>query len=226
MKIGIVIATLRELKQFLESNYKIEELSNTPFKVFKTIVNNNEVYAINSGVGASEASAATQYIISIYNVELILNYGVTGAIDKSLKLNELFVVNKCVNRDFDTSFIDPVKKYQLDCYDDIYIPMSIDMIEFAKTVEPSLRDVICASGDSFVCDTNEKIRLHNETKASIVDMEIAAIARICDINKIKCLSIKSISDEFIATKTDYLTNATNSANKAFNLFNKILQQIK
>ena len=59
MRIGIVIAIERELKAFLKSNYEIEEITDNNFTCFKTVINNNEVYAIKSGWGLIDAAMAT-----------------------------------------------------------------------------------------------------------------------------------------------------------------------
>ena len=84
MKIGIVIAIERELESFLKSEYDIEEINDNSFTCFKTNINNNEVYAIKSGWGLIDAAMTTQYLITKYNVEIVLNFGVTGALDPSL----------------------------------------------------------------------------------------------------------------------------------------------
>ena len=104
-KIGIVIAIERELEAFLKSNYEIETFDDGAFTCFKTIINHNEVYAVKSGWGLIDAAMTTQYLITKYNVEIILNFGVTGALDPSLKVSDLFYVSKCVTYDFDTSSI-------------------------------------------------------------------------------------------------------------------------
>ena len=109
MKIGIVIAIEKELKSFLESNYEITTIEDNSFICFKTTINNNEVYAIKSGWGLIDAAIATQYLITKYGVEKILNFGVTGALEQSLKVSDLFYVSKCLNFDFDVSTISDVK---------------------------------------------------------------------------------------------------------------------
>ena len=112
MKIGIVIAVERELVSFLESSYTIEEKYKGKIKYYCTKINNNEIYAIKSGWGLIDAAAATQFMISVLDCSAIINFGVTGALDPELKVKELFVVNRCMNYDFDTSCIDPVKRHQ------------------------------------------------------------------------------------------------------------------
>lgn len=224
MKIGIVIAIARELKSFLESDFEIETLNLNNREIYKTKVNDNEVYAVKSGYGEIDAAAATQLLITGFGCETILNFGVTGALDRSLKVDDLFVVTKTINHDYDVSPIDPVKLHQYEEFEDEFIPLDKGLIDFAKSLYPQLKDAVDASGDRFVYLTEDKINLNN-LGANICDMEIAAIARICFLNGVKCLSIKCISDTFDGDGGDFNTNVTNSANKAFKLMEDILYKL-
>ncbi|MBQ0136018.1 MAG: 5'-methylthioadenosine/S-adenosylhomocysteine nucleosidase [Oscillospiraceae bacterium] len=224
MKIGIVIAIARELKSFLESDFEIETLNISNKEIYKTKVNNNEVYAIKSGYGLVDAAAATQLLISCYGCEVILNFGVTGALDRALKVDDLFVVTKTINHDYDVSPIDPVKLHQYEEFEDEYIPLDKGMIEFVKSLYPELKEAVDASGDRFIVETQDKINLYN-LGCNICDMEIAAIARVCALSGVKCLSIKCISDTFDGDGGDFNTNVTNSANKAFKLMEDILYKL-
>lgn len=224
MKIGIAIAVARELKSFLESEYRVEVINADNREVYKTIVNGNEIYAIKTGFGKIDASASTQYLITKYDVDMILNFGVTGAVRAGLKVDDLFLVESTINYDYDVSAVDPVKPHQYEEFIDEHIPLDNELIRFVKNIKSDLKEVVCASGDSFIEKLEDKIML-SDLGCSICDMEIAAIARICFLNKIKCLSIKCISDTFEGNGGDFNENITKSANKAFKLIQEILLQI-
>lgn len=223
MKIGIVIAVEKELVSFLKSSYEIELKSNKNIQYYKTKVNDNEVYAIKSGCGLIDAAAATQFLISVLDVELILNFGVTGALDPSLKVSDLFVVNKCLNYDFDTSCVDPVRKHQYMEFEDEFMPLDRQLIEFVKGIR-DIKEVNCASGDQFVEDKKEKEKRF-ALNCQICDMELAAIVRVCLLNNVKCLSIKCISDAYDGDGSDFITNVRISSDKAFNLISEILTKL-
>ena len=224
MKIGIVIAIERELQSFLESNYEIVTLNDGGFTCFRTLVNNNEVYAIRSGWGLIDAAMATQYLITRYNTEIILNFGVTGALDPALKVSDLFYVSKCMNFDFDTSSIDNVVKHQYGDMDDEFIHLDQGLIDLLKSVYPNIKEAVDASGDLFVDRKKDKEERFS-CGCNICDMEIAAIARVCFLNKVKCLSIKCISDEYDGDGSDFEKNVRFSADKAFRLIDKLLNTI-
>jgi len=224
MKIGIIIAVARELKSFLDSEYQVETLVQDHREIYKTVINNNEVYAIRSGCGLIDSSSATQYLITKFNVEIIINFGVTGALKEELKVQDLFVVNAAISYGFDTSNIDPVKKHQFAEYEDEHIPLDIKLQKLAKSIKPDLKDCVVASGDQFITDLNEKFSLR-DLGCDICDMEIAGIARTCLNNEVPCLSIKCISDTLYGDGKEFAENIHASANKAFQFIQQLLSTL-
>ena len=81
-----------------------------------------------------------------------------------------------------------------------------------------------ASGDRFVESKADKDALR-ALSCDICDMEIAAIARICALNDVPCLSVKCISDTYDGTSADFEQNVTRSAEKAFYALRCILEHI-
>ena len=224
MRIGLIIAIERELKAFINygNELETEEINNK--LIYKCNINGHEVYAIKSGYGIIDAAAATQFLITKYGVNLIVNFGVTGALDRSLKVSDLFVVRKVLNYDYDVSNIDPVKKHQYEEFKDEFIPLDEEMINFVKTIYPNIKEAIVASGAKFIDDKKEKEELFNKG-CNICDMEIASIARISYLNGVKALSIKCISDTYDGDGGDFIKNVTSSAEKAFKVIIEILKRI-
>lgn len=222
MKIGIVIAIARELKAFLESDFKIEILTVCHKEIYKTNINGNEVYAIKSGYGQIDAAAATELLIACFGVEVILNFGVTGALKQHMKVEDLFLASHAVNYAYDVSPIDPVKPAQYEEFKDVYIPLDPSLIELARKNHPELKLAKVASGDRFIEKPEDKKMLRETFDCDICDMEVAAIARTCYLNEVKCLSIKCISDTLEGDGGDFNQNVVNSANKAFALLKEIL----
>ena len=223
MKTGLLIAIEKELKAFLESGAEIREEQVSGRTVYRTRIGDNEVFALCSGYGEIDAAAGTQMLITRYGCERMLNFGVTGALDPALQVEDLFVATRVCHYDFDSSPIDPVKPHQYVEFPDEFIPLSEELIAEAKKMEPGLREASVASGDRFVEDRAFKQELF-ALGCQICDMELAAIARVCWLNRIPCLSIKCISDTFEGGSGDFLTNVERSAAKAFRVLNGILAQ--
>ena len=225
MRVGIVIAVKKELESFLNSDYHVDVLIDNKRDVFRTIIGDKEVYAIKSGAGQIDAASATQLLITKYDVDVVLNFGVAGAIVRGLQVQDLFVVNKACNYDFDTSEVDEIGKHQYEEFTDMYIPLDNTLINLTKSLCPDIKDAYVASGDKFIAFKKEKDDLSNDTLCNICDMEIAAIARTCFLNEVKCLSIKCISDSYEGSGTEYRENVSKSSDKAFKLMIEIIKQL-
>jgi adenosylhomocysteine nucleosidase len=222
-KIGIIVAVKDEFETFLKDNsFKIEKIDTTCFDVEKTIINDNEIYVLRSGYGEIDASAGTQFLISVFGVEYILNYGVVGALKSGLKVQDLFLIEKVVHYDFDASSIDGTRIGEYLDIKDIYMKTNSYLNQKVIELMPNILPVICASGDKFIADINFKKELANEFNASICDMESAAIIRVSLKNKIPCVAIKCISDTLEGTGKDYLENVSMSSKIAFDLIKKLL----
>lgn len=222
MKIGLLIAVDRELEAFLKSGEERTEETVANRTIYKTRMEGHEIFAIRSGCGQIDAAAATMLLIVHCGCELILNFGVTGALDADLKVEDLFVVEKVCHYDFDVTAFEAVKPGQYEEYADEFIPLDAELAQLAAERIPGIRKVADASGDKFVEDRAEKLRLRN-MGCSICDMEIAAIARTCERSGVKCLSIKCISDTFDGNGEDFNTNVRRSAEKAFAVIREVLK---
>ena len=225
MKIGLLIAIERELDAFLQSGEERTEEAVAGKTIYKTRMEGHDVYAVQSGCGEIDAAAATMLLIVKYGCEVIMNFGVTGALEEDLKVEDLFVVEKVCHYDFDTSAIDAVKKGQYAEYPDEFIPLDAGLIRLAEGRIPGIRRIAAASGDKFVEDRAEKLRLR-AMGCGICDMEIAGIARICERSGVKCLSIKCISDAFDGTGADFEKNVKSGAEKAFRVIREVLRNMK
>ena len=223
MKIGLLIAVESELRAFLESGAEIREEKVNGRTVYQTRIGKQEVYALCSGCGEIDAAAGTQLLITRFGCEEMLNFGVTGALDPALKVEDLFVVTGVCHYDFDTSPIDPVKPHQYEEFPDEFIPLDAGLLARAKEAAPELRETRVASGDKFVEDRKVKQELF-ALGCQICDMEIAAIARVCWLNQVPCLSIKCISDTYEGGAGDFWTNVERSAEKAFRVLRTLLEK--
>ena len=94
MKIGIIIAIERELKSFLESGQKIMEEKVGSKIIYHTEMYGHEISAARSGYGEIDAAATTQLLILHTGCDVVVNFGVAGAIVPGLKVDDLFLVEK------------------------------------------------------------------------------------------------------------------------------------
>jgi len=224
MRVGLLIAIERELKAFLESEGDLREEQVNGRTVYRTEIGGNEVFAVMSGYGEIDAAAGTQLLITKYGCDAILNFGVTGALDPALRVEDLFVVRRVRHYDFDVSLIDPVRVNQYPGEPDEFMAADEGLISLAKEVCPELREATVASGDRFVEDKALKRKLR-EAECGICDMEIAAITRVCRLNDVRCLSIKCISDTYDGDGGDFEKNVEKSAKKAFEVLKRVIEKM-
>ena len=225
MKIGLLIAIARELKAFLALGNDLKEETVNRRPVWRTTIRGHEIIALCSGYGEIDAAAGTQLLITHFGCEAVFNFGVTGALLPGLKVEDLFVVRRVCHYDYDVSLIDPVRPHQYAEFPDEYIPMDDRLIALARQAMPGLREITVASGDRFVEDREDK-RALAALGCGICDMEVAAIARVCFMSGVPCLSLKCISDTFEGDGGEFQVNVEKSAEKAFAAILRVLEQLE
>lgn len=225
MKIGLLIAIRRELEAFLAGGEERTEETVAGRTIYKTRMEGHDVFAVQSGCGEIDASSAAMLLIVKYGCEVIVNFGVAGALDADLKVEDLFVAEKAWHYDFDvTPFAGTIRVGQYEEYPDEFIPLDAGLVRLAEKCVPGIRRIAVASGDKFVENREEKLRLR-KSGCGICEMELAGIARVCSRSNVKCLSIKCISDAFDGTGADFEKNVRNSAVRAFAAIREVLKAL-
>ena len=223
MKIGLIIATEEEFETLVEG-FKVEahEEKDDIYHTFLLYINEHEVYVAKSGVGEIASSSLTQYLITKYNVKLIINAGVVGSLKNHFSLEQVCLVKDVVHYDFDTSKIDNVP---VGYYEDYgrFIPLTNKYIELIKNNYPDILEVRCASGDKFIDSKEMKDYLVKEFDADICDMESAGITLTAIKNKVDLISLKIVSDDGDASK--YNSNVNKTCDILYQLLNKLLVNI-
>ena len=102
----MIVAMSKELKSYFETLGDLIELNEQAYDVWKATAYGKELYIVKSGVGEISAAAATQYLLTKFNVDLVINFGVCGKLSSDLKLLDTVVVKSVVHYQFDTSEID------------------------------------------------------------------------------------------------------------------------
>ncbi len=204
MKIGMLIAIQKEIDAFMaeyEGKYSKEAVSG--FDVYKVDNGKNQVFAIHSGAGQVFAAAATMLLIDRFEVEMIINYGIVGALREGLSGMDTCVVDRIVHYCFDTSLIDNCEVGRHLEYDSIFIPTDKKLLETALELDENLKVVTCASGEKFIDDVEERLALGRDFESDICEMEAAAIQLIADRNDVPCLFLKAVSDSLYGGADEY-----------------------
>ena len=224
MNVGMVVAV--EMAAVDELYGRATEVIDTHFqKIHKYEKNDINLYIINCGPGQIVAAASCQLLISEFDVEIILNFGVVGALTEDAGKKRLYIAKEVINYDYDTSEADDVEVGRHMGYQSRNIPLSKDLIEKARSIDESIPLAIAASGSKFVASRSEKEWINREFGADILDMELAALAIISDINHIPALSIKMVADSIDGGSEEFYKELKKSSMDALILLDKIIESL-
>ena len=181
MKIGIIVAMDKELKQLQE--------------VFR----NSDVLVQKCGIGKVNAALGAQRMINEFHPDCIISSGCAGGNGDDINVQDIIISKELCYHDVycgkaidDTTVYGQVQglpaRYQADP----------ELLRKALSIGPSgvnLHQGLIVTGDWFV-DSKDKMReiIGHFPEAKAVDMESCAIAQTCYINKVPFISFRVISD--------------------------------
>ncbi len=225
--VGIIAAMSEEMeaiKQYME-NIKVEKEFENEFFVGK--IGKTECVLTTCGIGKVNAARSTQLLICRYNPECIINVGVAGGIDNNIKIGDIVIGERFVQYDFDlTAFGRELGELPGDIgkyiYSDSKLLEKAENILINNSEQKAIVGTI-ASGDKFVTETEKSKEIYKSFDSSCVDMEGAAIAQVCFIDKVPFIAIRSISDSVNdMNKIDYEKFMPEAARKASDFVKEFL----
>jgi len=198
-KIGIIVAMEEELESILDimDNIEEKEIYGLTFKTGQ--IEKNKIIVVKCGVGKVNAARVTQILIDTFNVKCVINVGAAGALNPFLNIGDIVIGEKLIQHDFDITAFDHDKGYITGVGDYIYSDSElIEKFENAannlKEKDYKIKKGIIATGDIFCTDIKMKNKIFSKFDADCVEMEGAAIAQVCYLDKIPFIVIRSISD--------------------------------
>ena len=220
MTIGIYTAMEKEAKSFfVGSDFVTQKIGAYTFYKFG-LSGADAVLCVPPYVGEITAAAGTQMLIDRFAVDIVLNFGVVGALTEQASQMAMAYVGFVTHYQMDTSAVDDFDAGYYDVFATKTIPTNAQLIDLAKSVV-DLPVVGCASGDKFVGDPAEKFDLADRFGAQICDMEAAGILITCKYANVPCLFVKCIADTLFGGKDEYWDKATAVTGK----FRAVAEQI-
>ncbi len=197
--IGIIVAMKEELIEIAKELEDVKTEQKFNLKFLNGKMSNKNIILVESGVGKVNASRVAQILIDNYKVDAILNVGAAGALDSSLNIGDIVIAEKLIQHDFDITAFNHHKGYITGVGDYIECDKGLvkDILNSAINIKDSTFKVekgIIATGDIFCTDINMKDKIYTKFNAKCVEMEGAAIAQVCYLDKIPFVVIRSISD--------------------------------
>jgi len=222
--IGMLVAV--EIKAVLDRyGDSLCEKETAGYKVMEYKTPEYNLVILKCGAGEIAAAGGTQFLISEYKTDMIINFGVVGGLTPEMAKTKTCIVDKVVHYDFDTSAVDNWEVGRYAEYPDVYIPATKALVEKAVSINPELMPVICASADKFIADPQQKINLNRQFGAHICEMEAAGIVLTCNRNNVPCLLIKSVSDSIEGGAEEFRSTVNEAAAICLDIADKIIREI-
>ena len=197
--IGIIAAMQEELDEILNIVELIEQKNIYEITFYIGKIKSKKIVLVKSGVGKVNAARVTQILIDNFNVNYVINVGSAGAIEPKLNIGDIVIGTKLIQHDFDITAFNHEKGYITGVGS--YINSDEKLIENLKQSIENINDTKCkvkygiiASGDIFCTDIKMKEKIYSKFNADCVEMEGAAVAQVCFLDKIPFVVIRSISD--------------------------------
>lgn len=160
------------------------------------------------GIAKVNAALCTQAAIDNFHPDCVINTGIAGGMNSSVKVCDIVISTEVLPHDLDLHFL---KDYPPYCG---IFKADEKLMDIAEKVcnefsVNSFRGRI-VSGEAFISDNKVKTDIQQRFSPYAVDMESAAIGHCCYLNKMPYVSVRCISD-----------NADDDGAMSFDEFEKI-----
>lgn len=160
-----------------------------------------------TGVGKINAAKTTQWIADTQEPDEIINFGSCGCVSNNIETGRLLQVGSVHN--------------DIEAYP--FAPYGVTPFSNEEKIKLGSSSVSCLTADRFYDKYRtdySKAYTEKLKDVTIVDMELYAIAQVCNENSIKCTSYKWVSDSGMADQW------SENREIGFDKFQKIIERIK
>ena len=184
--IGVVIAMQSEAEILLSQMKIIRSLAVSGKNVHVGRAFGKDLALCVCGVGKVNAALGTQLLVSKFDAEKILNFGVAGGLNKNTELCAVYQITAAVQFDFDLVDLNGTKIGTLNEYTENYLTLN----HFKAGLEKRK----LGTADRFNDSPADYKLLTEELNADIRDMEGGAIVQAAFAAELPVYSVKAISD--------------------------------
>lgn len=197
--VGIIAAMDEEIDSIKELMNNISEEKIYNLKLIHGTMKDKEIILVKCGVGKVNAARTTQILSDNFNIDYVINVGTAGGLNPKIEIGDIVIGREILQHDFDITAGGHPKGYISEI--GTYLYSDKDLIKKAEKDMKKIKEPFhiilgrIATGDIFVQDINVKEKIEKEFKADCCEMEGAAIAQVCTLNKIPFIIIRAISDK-------------------------------
>lgn len=181
------------------------------------------MYVLNAGAGELAAAAGTQLLIARYDVDMVVNFGVVGALTEEMAKAERCIVTRLIHYDFSGRSWLGLPDGQYPGRGTLYYETTPELVEKALALDPGLKAVTCASADKFVDTLEDKRQLHERFGAEICEMEAAGVVITAERCGVPSLVIKAVSDGLSGGAEEFFEELKRVSDLCFETVDKLLR---
>lgn len=192
-KVGILCPSDTELEPFLP-HIRDGRTTREAMLTFHTgRIGGLPVTAVYSGVCKVNAAIAAQLLIDRFGCNAIVNAGVAGGIDPSVGLFDTVVSERAAYHDVAGDILTEFHPWMPSPWFSCEGPLLSAARSVPAPQGHALRFGDMVTGESFIQEGNREEILRKFSPLS-VDMETAAVAHVCHVNRIPFLAVRTITD--------------------------------
>lgn len=204
--IGILGAMELEII-YLREVMKIEDV--VKYAGFNFYVGSYEglkLIVVESGIGKVNAACCTQILITKFNVSHIINYGTAGSLRPDIRICDIVIGHSVLYHDISKTQLKTTFPFKEKFYADDYLEkITVEAFSKIELKECNYHLGVVVTGDEFISNPSKKKKIIADNNGCCVDMEAAAIAHSCYLNKIPFIAIKCVSGNFEESTCEYNT---------------------
>ncbi len=163
---------------------------------------------VKAGVGKVNAALTATILILRYDVDAVIFTGVAGGINPDLAIGAIVIGERVVHHDYGEITPDALMPWDTVGFlaDTTLVSLTREAaarVEYKPIPEevagetdrlPSITVGTVVTGDQFIASEKKRHWLEKTFKADCVEMEGAAVAQVCAVNRVPFVIIRSLSD--------------------------------
>ena len=195
MKIGIICADIDEVEPILKEMEITGTVEKAMLKIHEGTLWGVDAVALFCGACRVNAAIATQAVIDIYGVDRIINIGAGGGIDPAVRVHDTVIAEECIYCDIQEGVLTGFHPWM----SSDWFSSDPDLLLAARKAASKLSSKFkihfgkIATSEKFIVDDG-RAEIIEKFHPLSVDMETAAIAHVCYVNKVPFIAIRTITD--------------------------------
>lgn len=195
MRIGILCAGDREVAPFLPEIHNARITEKAMLRFYEGQISGVEAVTLFSGVCRVNAAVAAQILIDTFGVDAIINAGTAGGISEEVKLFDTIISTETAYHDVAPHILTDFHPWM----DTVFFKADAHLLQLSRqavnslALESGVYFGRMVTGEAFVTDEGRQAICQRFSPLT-ADMESAAIAHVCYVNRIPFLSIRCVTD--------------------------------